>query len=206
MTESLHSPDQSATVPEQSSSGLVVVTPLSKPNGEYARSIAYDINKRLGTELWTPHSDVTHGRILRLETKLTKPEFETVIALSRAALEASAASQSGIIAQLDSIESSKDAVIARDTGNVEAVVRMRQWMLDSLKGVPNAEPQVKKLDFVHTTLGRRKADAELVPEADVLRVIRELAIRAIIQPIDRLVLAEETEHYVLTPRETIELR
>lgn len=210
MTDFPHSPVRTAADQEKISSGLVIVTPLSKDNCEKANTITDEITRRLGFGLWTPHQDITHGRILPGESRLTRPELEEIITLSGIALQKAVRPGGNITAKLDSIQASEEAVIARATGDVGSIVDLRRWFVKTLEPIPGATPSVKRTDFVHTTLGRRNPGGEEIPVEDVLRVAREVGgvigeKLPIIQEIGTLVIAEETERYVLVPRDAIDL-
>lgn len=183
-------------------SGLMIVTPLSEENREKAQTITNKMGRLLGVNLWTPHQDITHGRLLERRSGITEAGFGELADQVASTLNRTAASQPRAAATLDLIEARPGAVIARATSGLEPVIKLRRWFLRTLEQVPECHARVKDLQSVHTTLGRVVLGDQMVPNQDLDRVAHEVAATSTLLPLEQtvglLVIAEEKERYVLT--------
>jgi len=192
--------------------GLVLVAPLSDDNRDRISTIKAVIERRIGAQLWTPHTDITLGHVLEMGREGTRVEWEQryqrVFPLAAKALRAMAVTLAPFTSRFTTLQASPQAVVAVAPEHTDPVVELRRRFLDVLASVPDSTPRVKYIDFVHTTLGRYTAEG--IPMDDVRRVVNEVQDDPRMPlPFDQvtrvLVLGEEPKRYELIPRGAVPL-
>lgn len=214
MAEILHQPSVSQSPLEICESGIMFVTPLSEENQDKAHTLVSDLNAIVGREFWTPHLDITHGRILEMQSGTTREQFDRIVSLSGLALCFSRCPIQDVTATLDRVIASEEAIIALATQGTEPIGAQRHWMVTNLKNALSKEPEVKvkvkRYNSAHATVARPPAGEARLSQAEIdivnARTSHFLEKHPIVQPIDRIIIAAENEKYVLDPRLEIALR
>jgi hypothetical protein len=194
--------------PDNQGFGMMLVAPLSAENIERTAVVTAEIAKRLGINLWTPHADITLGRILprgKGETpEYWEQRFARTLPLATQILRGMALETAPFVTTFEVVTVSSEAIVAETTRGTELLAAFRTSFVDVLSLVPECEPTIKNLEYVHTTLGRFVvAD---VPIADVECVAAEVLSGAksalpFTEVTKTLVIAEEPRAYELIPRE-----
>ena len=202
------------TAPEPLNShgfGMMLVAPLSDENVERVSGFTSEIERRLGTTLWTPHKDITLGRVLRIGfgglRSHCEDRFTNVLPAAKEVIAGIANATAPFTIEFDEFSASAFALIARSTQGSRQVAHLRAKFLARMAEVKESEPSVKSLDFVHTTIGRYLTTDLLVD--DVNRVTQEVVTGnsnfPFTQTVDKLILAEEPRTYELIPRAEVAL-